>query len=236
MLQNRLAPFEPESNLRLTIERATPMMLSATNMKKEFGFEEDSKQGNFFKRATKKSVVALLYQGTRKPETMSDPNVVCRLFGVVDRQGLELWHISANPKNALNDNRKGKSWGIFDITPYKRKDGKTRWVSSSGESLTEKSHAAYVRGSPNPYIVELIIRVADILDLKEIAQYSEMPCAKLFHNNYDHKNHPAIYLIYKCLDFIKGVDTFVWYRGQRAPLLRSYLKMLQMMEFGIPIV
>ena len=235
MLQNRLQPFEPEPLLRLRIVPCSHVDFPGTaDTAKEFGFTPRSKQARFFDQEGDGNVVALLYRdkGGPPPTSMTDASVVCRLFGSVDRNVLTLWHVSVNHANSLNDSDQGRRWGVYNI----RRDTsgkKVRWRTSEGARITPRNAGAHIRGTPNPYAVECLVRAAERLKVDSIEQHSDMPCARLFNSEYDHRTHPATYLIYKALGFTNTMGHFVWYSSEDPSLMHSYRRTLRMMEQGI---
>lgn len=240
-LTNRLVPFEPQLYLRVAVRPVEEIEFVDEHTEHEFGFKARSKQSRFFDPPyDKKRIVGMLYvAGNGVPTSMTDADVVCRLFGTVDRDGsLELWHISVAASHPLNDSEKGTRWGVHNIVMDTSKS-LTRWRSADTNSpLTERNARTHVRGSPNPYAVECLVRVAEYLKCPNIRQHDQMPCAKLFHKDYDHRTHPAIMLIYEALRFTRapGVGQYIWMRGTMPPLLYSYQKIMQCMFFGITAV
>lgn len=112
--ENRLASFSAAQGLRVAVLDAQEVEYDDDNTTYEhFGFKENSKQARFFTQRATRRVVGLLYQpGSGVPKSMTDARVVCRLFGSLDRDGsLELWHISVNALNPLNDSQRGIRWG-----------------------------------------------------------------------------------------------------------------------------
>jgi hypothetical protein len=239
-LTNRLSPFEPQPYLRVAVRSVGEMTFVDEDTEHEFGFKPRSKQSRFFDPPhAPKRVVGMLYvAGSGVPTSMTDPAVVCRLFGTVDRDGsLELWHISVAPSHPLNDSGKGTRWGVHNVA-MDTSGAKTRWRSTDGTTLTERNAQTYVRGTPNPYAVECLVRVAEYLNCPSIRQHDQMPCAKLFHKDYDHRTHPAVMLIYEALRFARapGVGQYIWMRDTMPPLLHSYQRLVQCMFFGITVV
>jgi hypothetical protein len=242
--ENKLEPFTPEYGLRVKVLDAADIEFDFDfgDMVKHFGFKKGAMQVGFFKKSTGvkgRRVVGLLYTpgGGRIPHSMLDPRVVCRLFGTLDRDGsLELWHISTNALNPLNDSLKGTRWGIHNLISHA--DGKkTFWTSSLKEKVTRTNAPAHVRGTPNPYAVECLVRCVEFLGCPSVRQHDAMPCTKLF-SGYDQKTHPATMLIYKALQFTRPpeLDEYSWFRGQHPSLIYSYTRMVQSMTFGLSVV
>jgi hypothetical protein len=237
MFVNKLEAFEPEPLLRLKILDPSAIVYPNTDdTEKEFGFKIRSKQGRFFETPNNGDIVGLLYvAGTGVPMSMTDSSVVCRLFGNVNKKVFTLWHISINNGNPLNDSNKGKRWGVHNII-LDKSGAKTRWKTISGKNITPRNAGAHIRGTPNPYAAECLVRVSTRLNVTSVEQHSEMPCARLFNSEFDHRSHPATYTIYKALEFTNTMGNFVWYATENAPLEHSYLKMLQMMNHGISVI
>lgn len=235
MLTNRLRPFRPHAPLRFATRSVVEVDLDVVPYD-EFGFEEGSKQARFFESAATNRVVAFLYEdaGTDPPHSLLDPRVVARLFGTQDRDGsLELWHLSVHRRHPLNDSGKGTRWGVHGVV--KDTSGrKVRWKSVDGAKLTPHTAEDHVRGTPNPYAVELLVRTVERLACPSVRQHDAMPCAKLFHKDYDHATHPATQLIYRALKFIRGsgVLHYTWLADRMPPLRYSYDRLLLSMRHG----
>ena len=69
-----------------------------------------------------------------------------------------------------------------------------------------------------------------------VTQNPAMPCAKLFHRDYDHATHPAIQLLYESLGFVKPIDHYQWDSTTRAPLSHAYKRLLEHMHAGVSVV
>ena len=235
---NVLAPFTPASHLALAVVPVAQIEFQEyAGMKAHFGFGERSLQSRFFdKPHLPQRLVGLLYvPGQGVPRALTDRRVVCRLFGEMDRGTLTLWHISASSEHPLNDNRRGTRWGVHNVA----RDAtgfQVRWKTLSGATITPKNARAHVRGSPNPYAVECLVRVAERLACSMVRQHDQIPCAQLFHKDYDHKNDPAIMLLYETLHFKKPLGQYTWLRGNAPPLTDSHAQMLQKMQLGVPVV
>lgn len=239
MFTNRIQPFRPQGSLRLAMRPAVDVEMDVVPYD-EFGFKEGSKQARFFESTAANRVVAFLYEdaGTEAPRSLLDPRVVARLFGTQDRDGsLELWHLSVHQKHPLNDSGKGTRWGVHGVV--KDTSGhKVRWKSVDGATLTSQTAAAHVRGTPNPYAVDLLVRTVERLACPSVRQHDDMPCAKLFHKDYDHATHPATQLIYRSLKFIRGsgVLHYTWLADRMPPLRYSYDRLLESMRCGTSAV
>ena len=238
-LKNQLESFAAQTRLRIKILKADEIdFANDDSTHTHFGFKRDSKQSRFFTdRTTPRHVVGLLYEGG-SPVSMADPRVVCRLCGVLDRDGSrELWHISVNSFHPLNDSAKGTRWGVHNVESYTA-NGYTRWKSFDGTNITQRNARAHVRGTPNPYSVECLVRCVEHLNCPSVRQHDAMPCAKLFTSQYDQKTHPATMLIYEALNFTKapGLQHYVWHRSFMPGLIHSYARSAQQMHFGISVI
>ena len=169
----------------------------------------------------------------------TSPHVVATAFGTVSVGTLELTHVSVNKDHAYNRSDGGKNWGA-----RRRQDAsgrQVRWRSddSSATKLTMKNHTKYVRGTPNPYAAFAIYKFATSSKfgtITTVKQNPAMPCAKLFHKDYDHTPHPAIQLLYESLGFVKPIDHYQWDSTTRAPLSSAYNRLLEHMHAGLRVV
>ena len=237
---NRLASFSAAQGLRVAVLDAQEVEYVDDNTTYEhFGFKENSKQARFFTQPATRRVVGLLYQsGSGVPKSMTDARVVCRLFGSLDRDGsLELWHISVNALNPLNDSQRGVRWGFYNVVSH-TVNGKTVWTNLEGTNLTQRNARAHVRGTPNPYAIECLVRCVEHMGCPSVRQHDAMPCAKLFSRQYDQKTHPATMLIYEALKFTQppGLSQYAWHRQFMPSLIHSYERCAQQMFFGLPVV
>lgn len=238
---NRLVGFELNHYLRIKVVSAEDVEFADDeHTYEEFGFKEHSKQARFFTQPSGRRIVGLLYNDSSgaPPRAMTDQQVVCRLFGSVDRDGsLELWHISVNSSHHLNDSKRGTRWGVHNLES-RHVNGRTRWANLEGVHLTQKNARAHVRGTPNPYAVECLVRTVEFLQCPSVRQNDEMPCAKLFSSQYDQKTHPATMLIYEALKFTQppNLSQYVWHRKFMPNLVHSYTRCAQQMRFGLPVV
>lgn len=205
-----------------------------------FGFKENSKQARFFTQPSARGrIVGLLYEPVGEaPRSLVHASVVCRLFGSRDRDGsLELWHISVNPLHPLNNSERGTRWGVHNLISY-NVNGKTRWTNTKGSNLTQRNARAHVRGTPNPYAIECLVRCIEDLNCPSVRQHDDMPCAQLFNTQYDQRTHPATMLIYEELRFRRtpGLSQYVWHRQFMPSLVQSYERFAQQMSVGILVV
>lgn len=237
---DNLSPFVPELYLRVWVTGAENVTYVDEGTEEVFGFKPRSKQSRFFTDPKKGSarVVCLLYEAGPRPVSMTDERVVARFFGTLDRDSsLELWHLSVNPSHPLNDSARGKRWGVHSIT---RDDtgSKTRWRGMDGTKLTNRNSEGHVRGSPNPYAVECLVRGVEVIHCPSVRQHDQMPCANLFHSDYNHSTHPSTLVIFKTLDFRKppSLAHYMWMRSLNTSLLHSHSKMVQCMQHGISCV
>lgn len=236
---NHLRPFEAQLYLRVALLPVAEIEFEEwDDMKREYGFGPASKQSRFFDPPHRDDrIVGLLYvPGQGVPTSLTHPSVICRLFGTIERDGsLELWHISTSPSHTYNDNQHGTRWGVHNLI---RDDSgsKVRWKTLNGKNITRTTARAHVRGSPNPYAVECLVRVVERLGCPAVRQHDQMPCAKLFHTGYDHRSDPAIMLIYETLRFERPIEQYSWNREQMPSLSHSYAQMAQKMMFGLSVV
>lgn len=241
MLQRRLQPFHPVSNLRLHILRAPTVDVLGVrdeDVYEEYGFKPRSMQYNFFAEAAKSSFAAVLYDPRESPpSTLTSDNVVVRLFGSVTGSDVVVWYLGARKMHPLNDSSKGSRWGVFGIGKDST-SSKVRWVTEAGKKLTKRNSEAQVTGSPNPYALQILVQVAHTFGAAFVAQHPEMPCAKLFDAGYDHTTHPATLLLYRALAFSKppGLDHYAWNALVHPPLERSHASALERMGHGLPVV
>ena len=240
-MDNRLRPFVPHGPLHIVAWRATDVSLDVEDMYAEYGFRVGSKQHNFLTQS-RTGVVVLLHnvpQGSPVPRHLAHPSVVARAFGVVrTHRGvneLELWHISVRKQHPLNDSRGGTRWGVHGI---RRVDngGLVRWTTATGSKLTKRNALGLVKGTPNPYAMECLVRFAQLFDCKVVAQNPEMPCAQLFDSQYCHRTHPATLLLYRALGFKRPphLDHFVW--NGSIPLQDAMARALERMARGESVV
>lgn len=237
---NRLLPFLPEWRLRFVVRPAAEVVFAEDeSTEAEFGFEPRSKQARFFDAPTRRHVVGLLYEGDGDPpRRMTDVRVVARVFGTLDRDGsLEVWHLSVRRTHRLNNSDHGRNWGVHNVASETR-GSRTRWRTADSASLTPTNAEAHVRGTPNPYAVECLVRVVDELACPSVRQHDAMPCARLFDKGYDHRTHPATLLIYRALHFVRGsgVLHYAWVRGSMPSLATSHAAMRECMHYGVAAV
>lgn len=242
--ENRLSPFQPRQQLLFQPWSAAEVHFHEDEATyAQFGFKPHSKQARFFTNPAggAQRVVGVLYEptdGGAAPRDMADPRVVSRLFGTLDRDGaLELWHISVNPANALNDSQRGTRWGVHNIVS-REVNGKTRWATLDGANLTQRTARAHVRGTPNPYAVECLVRCAETLRCPSVRQHDAMPCAKLFNPQYDQRTHPGTMLLYEALKFERARDLpqYVWHRSFMPGLAHSHARCVAQMAAGLSVV
>lgn len=248
--ENRLQPFTVSELLRMHIVSASQVDFNTgDDVHFHFGFGPTSKQARFFSHSScRRRIVAMLWSATLSstgstsrtpPTSMLDDRVVCRLFGEMDRDGsLELWHLSTRASHPLNDSQQGRRWGVHNLETMMVAQ-RVRWCSlHGGTRITCTNAKAHVRGSPNPYAVELIVRCAEYLRCPSVRQHDDMPCATLFHPDYDQRTHPATMLIYEALGFKrpKGMHHYFWHRSFMPSLIHSYAQCIQKMHLGLSVV
>ena len=199
-----------------------------------FGFKPKSKQYNFLHNPAPESIVVLLLDSATPTYDVSSKHVIACAFGTYKDYTIELWHVGVFKDHPYNDSAKGQRWGVYGIS--KDSSGsKVRWKHDGGKTLTAKNHEKYVFGSANPNAVATVYKMATHFpDTRIVTQHSEMPCAQLFHPNYDHSTHPAIQLLYKSLGFVKSpLGNYVWYEENMLPLSYSFQNFLQRMSDGL---
>lgn len=142
-----------------------------------------------------------------------------------------------NATHPLNDSGRGTRWGVHNLESYALADGRTRW-RADGTNVTPRIARAHVRGSPNPYAVECLVRCATHLKCPSVRQHDDMPCAKLFNAQYDQKTHPATMLIYETLGFQRapGLSHYTWHEQFMPSLSHAYTQMRERMMFGLSVV
>ena len=237
---NRLRPFDSQAGLRVKVWKVEEVHFRDDDTTyPHFGFKENSKQARFFTAPAKSGAVGLLYEpGEGAPVSLDDPRVVCRLFGTLDRdRSLVLWHISVNASNPLNDSGGGTRWGIHGLVSH-TVSGRTRWTTLEGINLTPSTARAHVRGTPNPYAVECLVRCVEQLGCPSVRQHDDMPCTKLFVGQNEQRTHPSIMLLYESLKFVRspGLPQYAWHRKFMPSLIYSYQRASQQMSFGLPVV
>lgn len=244
MLQRRLEPFRPASALHFHVIRAPTLDVLGVDdaeVYEEYGFKADSMQYNFFRETHKTShFVAVLYEQTNDapPTTMTSDNVVTRLFGSVTGSDMVIWYVGARKLHPLNDSDRGKRWGVFGIGKIASTSSNVRWQTEKGGNITKRNSEGHIRGSPNPYALRILIEVAHTFSSSFVVQNPDMPCAKLFHKDYDHSAHPATLLLYRTLGFVKPPDLehYIWNALVHPPLERSYTAALERMAAGLPVI
>ena len=170
----------------------------------------------------------------------TNQHVVATAFGTVSGGILELTHIGVNKDHPYNNNGRGKHWGVHGIVKD-TSGSKIRWRfdGSGSTKLTPKNHTRFVHGTPNPYAVYAIYKFATsnkFTNIHTVKQNPAMPCAKLFHSDYDHATHPAIQLIYQALDFKKPLDHYQWDSSICHPFHTSYTILLDRMNAGVQML
>jgi len=241
--ENRLQPFEMDTGLHLSILPALAVdFADDESTYAHFGFSERSKQSRFFTDLTSANrVVAIPHEGDVPPTSMVDARVVARLFGTVGRDGsLELWHLSVNASHALNDTAAGTRWGVHNLESCAALgDRVTFWRTlTDGKRVTSRNARAHVRGTPNPYAVECLVRCVERLGCPSVRQHDGMPCAQLFHGGYDERTHPATMLLYEALKFERapGLSHYTWHADFMVPLTHSFETMRDRMRCGLSVV
>ena len=206
-MERKLKPFIPKF-VRYNVFPLNEIELEE-GYEYSFGFKPSSKQANFLNGGNTDGFFVIVNDGTSTNNPTSS-NAVARAFGTYKNGKVELWHISVSKDHAYNDSSKGQNWGHYGLTP-KLTGKKRRWLESEGKQLTIKNHENFIKGSANPYAVYAIYAIAKHFSPTEITQNQDMPCAQLFHKDYDHTIHPAIQLIYSSLNFKKSaMGNYIW--------------------------
>lgn len=237
-MKNNLRPFIPYET-SYTILPLTRVHLEP-GFEDKLGFKVNSNQYKFLKNPAANKYVILVFASGVYTNSPTSPHVVSLAFGTVSVGTLELTHVSVNKDHAYNRSDGGKNWGAHGIV--KDASGRqVRWRSddSSATKLTMKNHTKYVRGTPNPYAAFAIYKFATSSKfgtITTVKQNPAMPCAKLFHKDYDHTTHPAIQLLYESLGFVKPIDHYQWDSTTRAPLSNAYKRLLEHMHAGLSVV
>lgn len=250
MLRDRLRPFTPERFVfQLHDVGAVSVPTDGDELQALFGFKEDSMQHNFFAKPNKKEtrVVGVLAEA-KDVVDLASPKVVATAFGVVRRKSLEIWHVGVRKAHPANDSGKGARWGVQGIEARK-KGSKTEWVHASGSNpdkpnkpnkpikLNKGNVGKLLVGSPNPYAASCLASLIEAAEATYASQRVDMACAHLFSPQYDHAAHPAIYLVYRALDFdfVPNQEAMDWTDARRPPK-ESVSRMLALMAEGRPVV
>jgi len=216
-------------------------------IKNVFGFQKDSAQYNFLvktdpsassasssRRSSSRYMVLLQIPSnkTGKYKTsdviFSEDNVAW-VFGTRGAALFEVCHIGVNKGHHLiAANRAEPTWGWCGLVSRasKASSGKIRWFTDDDDTrLTPTNFAKHIHGRANPYAVRALYAFCT-LDVQNTprrgVQQANMPCAQLFHENYDHATHPGIALIYSSLHF-KYVDgKYQWHPGSNSSLENSF--------------
>ena len=208
-MERRLQSFLPDYRLRTKL-------LSIDQLDLEEGFEEklhflpQSKQWNFFTTPDPSRFVLLLMRSTDDTASPTSDETLALVFGEVHGARMDLWHVSTNRNHPLNDSQQGRRWGMYGLERV-TEGSKVRWKRPEGGKVTAHNHAKAVRGTPNPYAAIAICEAVIAFGVHEVQQNPEMPCAQLFHKDYDHTSHVAIALLYRSLGFEYRVGRYVWY-------------------------
>ena len=238
MLSRRLQPFRMErTQLHWIPFGSGALGREGEGVYDEYGFEEGSKQGNFFRSRIRAPVVAVLTSSSSPPPShLSDDSVVARLFGEKVGSDLVLWHVSVRRQHVYNDSDAGRKWGVYGIEFVP--GTKVRWRDAHGKTVDKKTAESAVRGSPNPYATRLVVEVCLSLQPSLVRQHEAMPCAQLFDKQYTHRTHPATHVLFRSLGFRKpkGLDAYVWNASNSPPFQLSWRKVEYCMSLGMPCV
>ena len=228
-MQRHLAPFAPETLVVTALGDA-----GSIESYESMGFKARSMQDNFLRGGDPNKVVVVVHVASAGlVDRIDHPAVVASCFGrrTSSGGGAEVWHVGVNKRHALNNSDSGRRWGHYGL----RKDtsgAKTRWTSE-GRKLTMKNHVKFVMGSANPYAVQALWGFCTVSEAKDVWQNPELPCAQLFHPNYDHSTHPAVQLVYTSLDFVKTpLGNFARYGDASKPLAACLQQFFSRMRVG----
>ena len=239
MLRDNLRPFTPERFVfQLHDVGAVSIPKEGAELLALFGFDAGSMQHNFFAKPNKKEtrVVGVLAEA-KDVVDLASPKVVATAFGVVRRKTFEIGHVGVRKAHPANESGKGERWGVQGIAARK-KGNKTEWVhAASGAKLNKGNAAKLLVGSPNPYATSCLGSLIQAVEATYASQRVDMACAHLFSSQYDHAAHPAIYLVYRALDFdfISNQDAMDWDDARRPPK-ESVSRMRALMAEGRPVV
>lgn len=224
------AGFVPHGPLPFVVWRADDVEVDVPDFVREYGFGIGSAQHNFFVSPPAGAVVVLLHTSSRDPPRhLADPSVVARAFGTVSARGAgELWHVGVRKSHPLGSAR-GR-WGVRGVVPGPTGPrGRATWLHE-GAKVTPRSAEGAVRGSPNPYAMECVVRFGEALGCDSLAQNPWLPCAQLFHQHADQKSHPATALIYRALGFTRTMTQYAWHGSPE--LAASYRAVTETMRRG----
>ena len=233
-------PFVPHGPLPFVVWRAADVEVDVRDFAAEYGFTAGSAQHNFFAAPPAGAAVVLLHTSAgAPPRHLADPAVVARAFGTVSARGLgELWHVGVRKAHPLGAAR-GR-WGARGVVPGPPGPaGRATWVSEAdGARVTPARAEAAVRGSPNPYALECLVRFGEALACATLAQNPALPCGHLFHGHYDQKADPAAMLLYRALGFQRGAGLchYAWERAAGPDLAASHAAALAKMRAGEAVV
>lgn len=248
-MENRLAPFTPHDSLDFVALQVRDANVDVEDLYAEYGFKFGSKQHNFLTQhyEDEERVVVLLHSalpGSPQPQHLANPSVVVRAFGTIRRNArsggneLELWHISVRKQHPLNDSARGTRWGVFGIDCAAILPRVTWRAAGGGAKLTRRNAAKHIKGTPNPYAMECLVRFAELYRCTIVAQNPEMPCAQLFDAQYCQRTHPATLLLYRALGFAKppALDHYVWSSESMKPFRDKWEEAKERMASGLPVV
>ena len=238
-MRDRLLPFAPARFVfQLHDVGAVSVPTEDAELRTLFGFGKGSMQHNFFAKPNKKEtrVVGVLAE-TKDVVDLASPQVVATAFGDVSRKTLTIWHVGVRKAHPANDSGQGERWGVQGIEARK-KGSKTEWVHvASGAKLNKGNVGKLLVGSPNPYAASCFASLIQAAEATYASQRVDMACAHLFSRQYDHAAHPAIYLVYRALDFdfVEKQEAIHWNDASRPPK-ESVSRMLALMAEGRPVV
>jgi hypothetical protein len=187
-----------------------------------FGFERKSAQYNFLVDGPFENKFMLIVR-SHPGETVGGKvypfdteSIVAWVMGRIVRRNhvsCELWFVGVQRFHPFITNKVSNNgvslWGHSGLEQVVDK-GKVRWQLSDGTNILPTNFVQHVQGRANPYAVMAMYQFckhAIAMGVERFEQ-TDLPCAKLFHTDYDHKTHPSIHLIYKALGFQYSHERF----------------------------
>lgn len=199
----------------------------------QLGFSRKSAQGNFLAGDDPEKFAVIVHEPHVEEHRIDGPHVVACAFGTRSVQGGVVWYVGVNKNHSLNNSERGRRWGHYGLSKDST-GAKTRWKETDGKKITAKNHVKHVKGSANPYAVFALWCFCKFALSRDIWQHSTLPCAQLFHKDYDHTTHPATQLIYTSLGFAKTqLGHFARYDALSRPLNECFRQFLERMRAGL---
>jgi hypothetical protein len=226
--------FEPHTipRVKVSVLRLSQIAMPE-GIENRFNTSVNSKQYNFLTSGDERGFIALLCDGDHITNDVMDRRIISYAFGKYDNHELELWEIGIFRSHALSDKRGW--WGVNDMVKTTiGKKGKVRWIHN-GTKLRPTNYESRVTGRANPYVVAVVYLLTKYFraDLRSVVQNSDMPCARLFHNDYCHATHPSIHLIYTTLGFHRSpLGNYVWYKEYMESMQKKLHEFLSKNQFS----